>query len=280
MSQSAAAAQVWLVTGSSTGIGWAVVGAALEAGHRVVAASRRIGDLEALKQTHGDALLPVHVDLTQPAQVERMVARTVAAFQRIDVLVNSAGFRVDGALEEQSEAQIDEQVALNLTGALKLTRSVLPHMRRQRFGRILLISSLFGQMGAAGWSVYAATKWGVEGFAECLAVEVAHFGIHVTIVEPGSFRTERRGVIEVQVQIDEYAQTAGKARLARLSRVGKQRGDPTRAARVILKLAAADHPPFRVALGTDSFPQVTQAMAKRLADLTAVESLSRETDYE
>ena len=273
-------ARIWLVTGGSTGIGHAVTETALRAGDRVVAVARDADALLPLQRLHGDALMTLRADLTQSAQIEDLVSKAIRAWGAIDVVLNSAGFRVDGALEEQSDEQIDRQIAVNLSGAIKLTRAVLPHMRRQRRGRFIHISSSAGQLGVAGFSLYTATKWGLEGFVESLALETVHLGIHATVVELGSFRTERKGVVEVSRQIDDYGASAGHARAARRSRIGIQRGDPARAAGVILELVDMDKPPLRVALGTDAFPQVTQAMEKRLADLRALEGMSHRTDFD
>jgi NAD(P)-dependent dehydrogenase (short-subunit alcohol dehydrogenase family) len=277
---SASGHKVWFVTGAATGIGFAVAKAALEAGDRVVATARNTGELVTLARSHGDTIRALPLDVTMPSQVEAVVAQAVAWGGRIDVLVNNAGYRVDGALEEQSEAQIDDQIAVNLTAAIRITRAVLPHMRAQRSGAIVQISSSAGQQGVAGFSLYTATKWGLEGFSESLALEVAPLGIGVTIVELGSFRTARRGVIEVEETIADYAETAGKARALRATRIGRQRGDPDRAAQEILALVKSQNPPLRVALGTDSYPQVVQAMTKRLTDLTALEEWSRRTDFD
>lgn len=272
--------KVWFVTGAATGIGFAVAKAALEVGDRVVATARNTGELGTLARSHGDTMRVLPLDVTVPSQVEAAVAQAVAWGGRIDVLVNNAGYRVDGALEEQSEAQVDDQIAVNLTAAIRITRAVLPHMRAQRLGAIVQISSSAGQQGVAGFSLYTATKWGLEGFSESLALEVAPLGIGVTIVELGAFRTARRGVIEVEETIADYAETAGKARALRATRIGRQRGDPERAAQAILALVNTQNPPLRVALGTDSYPQVVQAMTKRLADLTALEEWSRRTDFD
>jgi NAD(P)-dependent dehydrogenase (short-subunit alcohol dehydrogenase family) len=183
--------QVWFITGSSRGLGRALVDGVLAAGHRVVATARTPAQLDDLVARHGERVKPVALDVTDPAQAERAVKEAVAAFGRIDVLVNNAGYANTNAFEDLPLDDFRAQIDTNFYGVVYVTRAVLPVMRAQRSGRILLVSSIGGRRGGTpGLSAYQAAKFAVAGFGEVLINEIAPLGIQVTIVEPGGFATD------------------------------------------------------------------------------------------
>ena len=184
---------VWFITGSSRGLGRSLTEAVLAKGDNVAATARNLDKLAALAEKYPNQILPIQLDVTNKAQIHAAVEQTIARFGRIDVLVNNAGFGIIGAAEAFTDEQVRSQLETNLYAPIAITRAVLPIMRRQRAGHILQISSLGGRVGNAGLTMYQAAKFGLGGFTEALAKEVAPLGIHVTSVEPGGFRTEWAG---------------------------------------------------------------------------------------
>lgn len=275
-------AQVWLVTGAASGIGAATVRAALAAGHRVVAAGRRLDRLQAaLAGVAGERLDCVALDVTDAAAAERVVAAAVARHGRLDVLVNNAGYSLLGNYEEFSRAEIDAQFDTNFHGVSNLMRAVLPTMRRQRAGLILNVSSVAGVIGMRHCGAYSATKFAVEGLSQAVAQEVAPFGIRISVVEPGFFRTDLLAADSARypaLRIDDYA-AEGPASEQWSGYHGQQGGDPARLGRVLVQLAAMPEPPALFVAGSDALALITPAVEARLAALRAHEALSRSSDF-
>jgi NAD(P)-dependent dehydrogenase (short-subunit alcohol dehydrogenase family) len=273
---------VWFVTGASRGMGVDIVKAALAAGHAVVATGR---DTEAVARALGDAedLLVVKLDVTRPEDAETAVAAAVERFGRIDVLVNNAGTFYAGFFEELPPEDFRAQVETNLFGPVNVTRAALPAMRARRSGLVVTISSMAGISGQSFASAYAAAKFGVEGWMESLAPEVAPFGIRTMLVEPGFFRTElltEQSTKYPEASIDDYADNTRATVDAWRSMNGLQGGDPTKLADALVKLAGRKEPPARFAAGTDAL-QAFEAKAKALlAQADADRPLSSSLSYD
>ena len=250
-SPAAPASRVWFITGCSGDFGRALASAALSRGDRVVAASRRPEELADLVASHPETCRAVALDVTQTSGAAAAIAAAQQAFGGIDVLVHNAGGAVLGALEELDDAEVARNLALNFTGPLRLTRTVLPLMRAQRRGHIVAISAGAALGNYAGFSAYGAAKLALEGAMESLAQETRPFGIAVTLVQPGPFRTGflGRSTARAAARIDAYDATSGKFLKYLESISGKQPGDPAGAARAILAAVDAERPPLRLVLG-------------------------------
>ncbi|WP_293678864.1 oxidoreductase [uncultured Phenylobacterium sp.] len=273
--------QTWFITGASRGLGRALAEAVLEAGHRLVATARdprRLGDLV---DRHGGSVILAPLDVTDPRAPDTAVAQAQSAFGGIDVLVNNAGYGDVGSAEDMTLADIRSQIETNLFGAIHVTRAVIPLMRRQTSGRILMLSSVGGRVGAPGRTAYSAAKWGVEGYAEALALEMALIGVKVTILEPGGFRTDFAGSsTKLAAGRAEYDAVVGAQARRQAEYDGRQPGDPARAAQAILTVAALDAPPLRLPLGRDALDIIRAADQARLAELERWRDLSASTDFE
>ncbi|HEY4785953.1 MAG TPA: SDR family NAD(P)-dependent oxidoreductase, partial [Bacteroidales bacterium] len=180
--------KVWFITGSSRGLGRSITKAVLASGYNVAATARNPEQLSDLTQKFPNQILALQLDVNNKAQIHKAVEQTVRHFGRIDVLVNNAGFGVTGAIEEFTDEQMKSQLDVNLYAPIEITRAVLPYLRKQRSGSIFNVSSVGGRVGSAGFSMYQAAKFGLQGFTEVLTKEVATFGIKVTSIEPGGFR--------------------------------------------------------------------------------------------
>lgn len=262
--------RVWFITGCSTGFGRTLTEAVLERDEIVVATARQPDKLNDLVLQYGDRILALPLDVTQSSNIQMAVNQAIATFERIDVLVNNAGYGVFGAVEEVSDANVRQQFETNVYGTLNVTRAVLPHLRRQRSGHILNISSSGGFIGFAGAGIYCASKFALEGWSEALAKEVASLGIHVTIVEPGAFRTAFNGTLVSPSQlIDDYAATSGQMLQWLQQMNGQQPGDPYKAALAMIHVVNHSNPPLRLVLGADTLDAVyakLEAIATDLAD--------------
>jgi NAD(P)-dependent dehydrogenase (short-subunit alcohol dehydrogenase family) len=273
--------RVWLVTGSSRGIGRALTQAVLEAGDRIVAAARNTQALAGLVEQHGDRIRAVAMDVTDEQAVQAAMQAALNAFGRIDVVVNNAGHGDLAPIENTPLSAFRQQIETNLFGTIIVTKAALPILRRQGAGHFIQFSSVGGRIGAVGRGPYSAAKWGVEGFSEVLAKEVGPLGLKVTIVEPGGFRTDFAGASTTLSEGDPaYDATVGAAARFQRSYDGKQRGDPARAAAVLLQVAAMEEPPLRLLLGSDAVDIVAAAdRAKAEAD-ELWNVLSRSTDFD
>jgi NAD(P)-dependent dehydrogenase (short-subunit alcohol dehydrogenase family) len=260
----------WLITGTTSGLGRTMTERLLDRGDRVVATVRRDDALADLQQKHGEVLSVLRLDLTDIEGMRATVAHAWRDLGRIDVVVSNAAYGLVGAAEELTDTQIDHQIATNLTGSIQFIRAVLPHLRRQGGGRIVQVSSEGGQMAYPSFSIYHATKWGIEGFIESVAQEVAPFGIDFLIAEPGPTATKFGAGIVMAPAIDAYAETpAGAVRRAVLERTFDIKGDAGRTVDALIAAADSATPPFRIALGSTAYTNLTRELARRLAEIEA-----------
>ena len=268
--------QTWIITGAGRGLGVDIAKAALAAGHAVVATGRNPEAVTEALGTHDD-LLVLALDITDLQQAESAAKAAVSRFGRIDVLVNNAGNFIAGFFEELSPAQVQAQVSTLLFGTMNVTRAVLPTMRAQRRGKIVSISSTAGIVGQQNCTAYAAAKFGVEGFMESLATEVAQFGITTTTVVPGFFRTELltpESTSWSELSIDDYAEQTAANKVAWDGMNGKQPGDPGKLAAALIPLVDADQPPARWVAGADAVQAVEDKARLLIAQVEAHRELS------
>jgi NAD(P)-dependent dehydrogenase (short-subunit alcohol dehydrogenase family) len=265
--------RTWFVTGASSGFGRELADAILERGDAVVAASRSADTPSA------EHMLAVKLDVTDPKQREEAVAAALERFGRIDVLVNNAGRTQVGAVEETTDEELRALFDLHLFAPAALTRLVLPHMREQGSGAIVQMSSVGGQVTAPGFGAYCATKFALEGLTETLHDEVAGFGIHTLIVEPGAFRTGlfRPGAAYESAEMPEYEQTVGPTRAYVRDNHLAQPGDPAKAARAIIEALDADEPPLRLVLGSDAIGNIETHWRSLADELDAWRSVGEAT---
>ncbi|PWR11038.1 short-chain dehydrogenase/reductase [Micromonospora acroterricola] len=274
--------KTWLITGSSVGLGRHLVEVALAAGDNVVATSRTPEQLADLAQRHGDRLLAVGLDVTDPADSRAVVNSAVERFGSLDVVVNNAGYATTASAEDFPEDEFRRQVETNLFGVINVTRAALPVMRRQRSGHLIQISSIGGRVGGtAGLSAYQTAKYGVEGYSAVVASEVAPLGITVTIVEPGGLRTNwAGGAAEPAAPVrEEYDETVG-ARLRMLADyTGNEPGDPARAAEAIVEIAATTEPPLRLLIGSDALRIALDHSRNQIAEAEEWADLTSSVDF-
>jgi len=274
---------VWFITGASRGFGAEIVEKALTAGHSVVATARDPHAVAARFPDAGDHLLPVALDVLDEAQAAAAVEAAVQRFGRIDVVVNNAGRGLLSAVEEASDNAARAVFDTNVFGILNVLRAVLPTLRAQRSGRIINLSSVGGFIGSAGWGIYCATKFAVEGFSEALAREVGPLGIDVVIVEPGYFRTDFLDASSLSTEgtvIDDYAETAGATRRHATDVNHAQPGDPVKAAAAIVEIGSAEGPPLRIQLGRDSFSLVADKLTFVAEEQQAWRDVAISTDHD
>ncbi len=272
---------VWFITGTSQGFGRELVRAALERGDSVVATSRHPDKVAAAFPQASDRLLAVSMDLRDQAQISAAVDSTIARFGRIDVLVNNAGYGLLGAVEEATDTEVAQVFETNVFGLLRVTRSVLPHMRKQKSGHIVNLSSIGGLIGIPGFGIYNATKFAVEGLSEALFHEVSPLGLRVTLVEPGPFRTDFLGgslAVAGQVFAD-YESTSGQTRKAATTRNGAQPGDPVRAADAIVTVVTSENPPLHLPLGADAYQRAGKKLDAMRGDMEKWRELILATDF-
>ncbi|WP_316149642.1 oxidoreductase [Cupriavidus sp. BIC8F] len=277
--------KVWFITGASRGLGAEIAKAALAAGDRVVATGRDPDHVRAALSKEDDHLLVMRLDVTREAEVQAAVDAALQQFGRIDVLVNNAGYGHLGFFEEATAADVNMQFDSNVFGLMHVTRAVLPAMRTARAGRIFNLSSLAGMRGSAFSPLYCASKFAVEGFSEALAEELAPFGIRVTIIAPGPFRTDFLSARSLQVagaELPDYAPTRDTIRATFEARNGRQAGDPLKLAAAVVELANHPHPPLRFVAGTAAFEVVLKKLAAMRIDIEAWRdrSIATDGDYE
>lgn len=274
--------KTWFITGASSGFGLAFARQALERGDRVVATARNPARLAALAALAPERVLVHKLDVTRPEDATLAATAGVERFGRIDVLVNNAGYGIVGAVEETPEAELRAQMETNFFGAVAVTKAVLPHMRAQRAGAIVNISSLGGQLSFGGFSAYSASKFALEGLSEALAQEVAPFGIKVLIVEPGAFRTEfaAADALKHMPVMDAYRDIVGATRDFAHGMDGTQAGDPAKAARAVVAALEAERTPLRLQLGADAVSAVRAHAEQLLADLSFWEPVALATAFE
>lgn len=273
--------RVWLITGVSSGFGRNITEQLLHRGDRVVGTVRKPESVAALVQQYPETFRMELLDVRDTEKIHEVVNRTVTDFGRIDVVVSNAGYGLFGAAEELSNEQVDAIIATNLTGSIQLIREVLPHMRAAGRGRIIQLSSYGGQVAFPGNSMYHATKWGIEGFVESVAQEVAPFGIGMTLVEPGGTRTEfRYGSALVADFLPAYENNPAHAFLAMLDPAnGLAPGDPVRMAARIIESVNVEPAPMRMVLGSAALENTLRVLRKRITDFEAQTELAASTDF-
>ncbi len=275
--------QIWFVTGASKGLGLALTQELLQAGHRVAATSRDEAALTGAVSAQTDNFLPLAMDLSDEKSVADAIAKTVEKWGRVDVVVNNAGYGQLGTLEELSDAEARANFDVNVFGLLNVTRAAMPQLRAQKSGHIFNISSVGGYAGSfAGWGIYCATKFAVAGLSEALAAEAAPFGIGVTVVYPGYFRTEFLDSGSLQLAKNPIAdyQSARESEAFHEGVKGNQPGDPVKAAHVMMNVAASDNAPLHLFLGADSYNMANQKIEQVQADLDAWKELATSTDVD
>lgn len=271
--------KTWLITGASSGLGLEMTQQLLDKGHRVVATARRVGTLTKLAQEYGGRLDIVELDLVEPRSIDSAVKGSFQRQDRIDVIVSNAGYGLFGAAEELTNEEIDRQIATNLVGSIHLIRAALPHLRRQGGGRIVQVSSEGGQIAYPGFSLYHATKWGIEGFIEAVAQEVAPFGVDFIIAEPGPTGTNFGANLVLAETMDVYDDTpAGAVRRAITDGSFEIKGDAARTVAAIISAAESEKPPLRLALGSTAYSSISQALSTRLSALEAQREVADSAD--
>jgi NAD(P)-dependent dehydrogenase (short-subunit alcohol dehydrogenase family) len=273
--------RVWFITGASTGFGRQLAEQTLRAGHKVIATARKPEQIANLGYHYSDRCLVLPLDVTNQDQIDSVVTQALARFGRVDVLVNNAGYGVAGAIEEVSEAEYMPMFETNVFGLLRVTRAFLPQLRKQRSGHILNLSSIGGLVASPGMGYYNATKFAVEGLSEALAAEVAPFGIRVTIIEPGPFRTDflgRSGVV-AKDRIADYDATAGNMRKYFAENDGKQKGDPVRAVHAMMQVVESPNPPLRLLLGASALHRLRSKLGNWEKEIAEWEQVAVGADF-
>lgn len=273
--------RTWFITGASTGFGRHLAEEVLKAGGNAIATARNLDHVADFEQRYPGKAKALKLDVTNQAEVDSAVTLAIAHFGQVDVLVNNAGYGVAGAIEEVSEAEFMPMFETNVFGLLSVTRAFLPHLRAQRSGHILNLSSIGGLVSTPGMGYYNATKFAVEGLSEALAGELAPLGIHVTIVEPGPFRTDflgRSGVVAAQ-QIEDYEATAGNMRRYFTEQDGKQKGDPIRAVHAMMQVVESPNPPLRLILGSIALQRLHTKLDTLQKEIAEWRSVTEGADF-
>lgn len=273
--------KVWFITGSSSGLGRHLTEAVLQQGDIAVATARNPDKNQDLKSKYGDQILSLALDVTNRQQTEQVIKESIERLGRIDVLVNNAGFGITGAAEAFSQEQVRSQYEANLLGPVELCRAVLPYMRAQRSGRILNISSIGGRITSIGLSIYQSAKFGLSGFSEALAKEVAPLGIKVTAIEPGGIQTNWAGSsMRFAAAVEGYESTVDTRVEAFKNGGFVPKSDPFKVAQVIIDIAENPEPPVHLVLGSDAVAVFDQENAAREAEYKQWLSVTLSTDAE
>lgn len=274
--------RVWFITGTSTGFGHLLAKELLHRGERVVATARDVSKIAAFERAHPHTARTLQLDVTKPAEIESVAKEAIAAFGHVDVVVNNAGYGVNGAIEEVAEDEFEPMFQTNIYGVIRTTRAFLPHLRERRSGHIVNFSSIGGLIGGAGWGFYATTKFAVEGFSESLAEEMKPLGVRVTVIEPGPFRTDflgRSGKLAAR-EIADYAQTpAAKAREYLRTQSGKQVGDPQKAVEAVIAVVDSPEPPVHLILGNPALKRFRNKLAQWEKEIAAWEHITTGADF-
>lgn len=263
--------RTWLITGISSGLGKALAQAVMESGDFVIGTFRNQSQVDAFNDTNTEKGFALKLDITDETAIEHAVKLILSKVEKVDVLINNAGVGFVGAIEETSSNEVRQVFEANFFGTLKLTQAILPTMRQRKKGHIVQISSHGGIKAFAGFGIYNASKFALEGFSEALAQEVAPLGIKVSIVEPGPFRTSfaGKGLGQAEKIIEEYSETAGAFRQKLKGVDGKQEGDPIKAAQAIINLVKSDDPALRLPLGKTALLTIGMKLDSVRADLEA-----------
>jgi short-subunit dehydrogenase len=274
--------KVWYVTGASRGLGLTLVKKLLAHGYRVAATSR---NAQALKSAVGvidsARFLPLAVDLNNSDCIDESIRQTLAAFARIDVLVNNAGYGMTGVVEETEERSVRDIFGVNVLAAIEVVKRVLPVMREQGSGHIINIGSVAGVAGAPGWAIYSATKAAIAAFSEVLAMDVREFGINVTVVEPSGFRTDflsENSLAYTESKIDGYV-AVKQTQDQYLAANGQQPGDPEKASEILMDLTESPMPPIHLYLGGDAYNRVSEKLKAMTAELKQWKDVSVSADF-
>lgn len=273
----------WFITGASRGFGLEITKEALSRGDKVVATARNPQAVLDALPDGGEQLLAVGLDVHRPDQITGAVDEAIARFGRIDVLVNNAGRGLLGAVEEATDDEVRAVFDVNVFGLLAVTRAVLPHLRAQRSGLVINLSSVGGFVSGPGWGVYSSTKFAVEALSEAMTHELAPLGIKVVAIEPGPFRTNFLDGSSLGVaanEIDDYALTSGLTRKWASETNYGQEGDPVKAAKIIVDLADRDELPERIQLGANAFDRIAEKLARTARDQEAWREIALSADYE
>jgi NAD(P)-dependent dehydrogenase (short-subunit alcohol dehydrogenase family) len=275
--------KVWFITGASKGLGLALVKKLLAEGYRVAATSRNINDLSKAVGADKKVFLPLAMDLINESNVEKGIRETVDHFGKIDVVVNNAGYGLVGSLEELSDAETRQNFDINVFGSLNVIRKALPYLRKQQSGNIFNISSIGGFTGSfPGFGIYIATKFAMQGFSESLAAEVKPFGIHVTIVSPGYFRTnflDATSLVVPKNEIADYKLVREAQSIHQNNYNGNQPGDPDKAAQVMIDIAEQQQPPLHLFLGQDAYDLADAKIKAVQQDMSQVRALATSTGF-
>ena len=267
----------WFITGASRGIGRELTEQILARGDRVAATLRRPEQLDHLKEEFGDRLWTRRLDVTDTAEIERVVGEAFADHDRIDVVVSNAGYGAFGTAEDLSDEQVEAVIATNLTGSIQIARRAVPHLRAQGGGVLVQLSSMGGHITFPGFAIYHATKWGIEGYFETLAQEVAPFGIRTVLVEPGMVRTSFYDAAQRVPLSEPYR--GGAADFPEIP-VDEMPGSQSGVAHAIVEAALSDEPPLRLLLNSDAYEAVTTTLRERLDELEAQRASAYAADAE
>ncbi len=272
--------RTWFITAINSGFGRTLAEQLLHRGDRVAGTTRKPGSVDDLIVANGDNLWVAHLDVTDTTEVKSVVNDAFAALGQIDVVVNNAGFGLFGAAEEVSDEQIEAVIATNLTGSIQVIRAALPHLRAQGGGRIIQMSTVGGQTADAGASLYHASKWGIEGFVDSLAKELAPFAIDVTIVEPGGARTDFRfGGLQLGTPNPAYDGTPAALVRGLQNPAYQSAGDPERMVAQIIASVDQDPAPHRLVLGATAYSAIRATLTARLADIEPQEVAAATADF-
>ncbi len=273
--------KIWFITGSSRGLGRSLTAAVLAKGDKVAATARNTDQLQDFVEQYPNQVLPIKLDVTKQDEINDAVEGAIRHFGRIDVLVNNAGFGITGATEAFTDEQVRDQLETNLNAPIAITRAVVPHMRKQRSGHILQISSIGGRVGSGGVTIYQAAKFGLSGFSEGLAQELAPLGIKVIVIEPGGFRTDWAGDSMTYAKtVEGYESTVKKRVKYFQSGEFKPLGDPDKAAKVMVDIVDHPQPPLHLILGSEGIAIVRASETAKLAELEKWAEVSVSTDHD
>ena len=273
--------KVWFITGASFGFGLLLTEPLLSLGANVIATARNLDTLSELTTKYPANLEILTLDVTNSDQIKAAVEDGLTRFGHVDVLVNNAGYGVMGAIEEVTPKEFMPMFNTNVFGLIELTKAVLPQFRARRSGNIVNFSSIAGLIGGAGWGYYNATKFAVEGLSEALAQELKPLGIHVTVIEPGPFRTGflGRSAIDAKEVLPDYVQTAGRAREYNATQAGKQQGDPQKAIEAVVKAVESPEPPLHLLLGRTALDRFRTKLETLQKEMTAWEETTLGSDF-
>jgi NADP-dependent 3-hydroxy acid dehydrogenase YdfG len=269
--------RVWFITGASKGLGYAFTCAALKAGDKVVAVARTIDKLEKLKETYQEALLPLNLDVTDREAVFSTVKAAIERFGRLDIVVNNAGIMTLGMIEELSELDARKMMDTNFLGALWVCQAVMPYLRSQRSGHIIQVTSIGAIISGPMTGIYSASKFALEGMSEALIKEAEHFGVKLTMVEPGGYWTDLYNSMNYSNPLDSYETL--REELAKQYSEGSVDSDPSLAAEALMKLVASNNPPQRLILGSAVYDLAMEAIKERIATWEDWEAVSRASEF-